>query len=215
MVATARALFGNPLPQYLNALNIATNQAITNTGITSIFIMEGANVDSKWIVLSPLTINLTDGKKVRSTHVCDITIPGLPTVLTGHIIPSVTIASLIGIYLLCKVGCKVIFDNEKCEVVYNNHVILTGYKDSSIDLWTLHIPKGRLWTSPSLATMPPLPRPGPCIGCAPRPLPVESNVHPGINIATSSHSVQMRANTVKFAHQSLRNPKISTLLKAT
>ncbi len=47
MALTARALFGHPMPQYLNALTIDTNQAIANTGATSIFIMEGADVDNK------------------------------------------------------------------------------------------------------------------------------------------------------------------------
>jgi hypothetical protein len=39
-------------------------------------------------------------------------------------------------------------------------------------------------------------------------------VHPGVNLATFTHSIKTRANGVKFAHQSLCNPKISTLLKA-
>jgi hypothetical protein len=105
-------LFGNPMPQYLNALTIATNQAIADTGATSIFIMEGVDVDNKRPATVPLTINLPEGKQVQSTHVCDIRIPGLPTVLTGHIVPSLRIASLIGIRPLCKVGCKLIFDNK-------------------------------------------------------------------------------------------------------
>ncbi len=61
---------------------------------------------------------------------------------------------------------------------------------------------------------PPLPWPGPCIGCAPHLQPLEPAVHPGINIAAFAHSVRTRTNAVKFAHQSLGNPKISTLLKA-
>ncbi len=117
MVAIALGLFGNPMPQYLNDLTIATNQVIADTGAISIFIMEGANLDNNRDALSPLTINLHDGKKVQSTHVCDINILGLPMVLTGHILPSLTIASLIGIQPSCKAGQKVIFDNEKCEVV--------------------------------------------------------------------------------------------------
>ncbi len=39
-------------------------------------------------------------------------------------------------------------------------------------------------------------------------------IHPGVDLATFTHSVRTRANGVKFAHQSLCNPKISTLLKA-
>ncbi len=104
------------MPQYLNALTLATNQAIVDTGVMSIFIMDGALVNNKHVTWTPLTINLPDGKKIYSTHVCDITIPGLPTILTGHIVPSLTIASLIGIQPLCKAGCTVTFDNEKCDV---------------------------------------------------------------------------------------------------
>jgi hypothetical protein len=70
---------------------------------------------------------------------CDIHIPGLPTVLTGHIIPSLTTTSLISICQICKARCKDVFDNDKCKVMYNNNIILTGYKDPSTDLWTLPI----------------------------------------------------------------------------
>jgi hypothetical protein len=55
---------------------------------------------------------------------------------------------------------------------------------------------------------PTLSRPGPCIGRTHRP-----TIHPALAMFT--HSVTMRANVVKFVHQSLCNPKISTLLKAT
>jgi hypothetical protein len=48
-----------------------------------------------------------------------------------------------------------------------------------------------------------LSRPGPCIGRTPHQA-----------IAGFTHSIKTRVNTVKFAHQSLCNPKISTMLKA-
>ncbi len=123
MAMAARMLFGSPMPQYLNAIMIATNQAIADTCNTSIFIMEGTDVDNKRIAKDPLPIKLPDGKKVVSTQICDINISGLPTMLTGHIVPSLKVASLIGIHPLCKAGCKVVFDDEKCEVIFNNKVI--------------------------------------------------------------------------------------------
>jgi hypothetical protein len=217
LAATARAIFGNPMPQYLNAITIAGNQAIADTGTTLIFIMEGADMANKCLATAPLTINLPDGKKIQSTHVCDVNILGLPTALVGHIVPLLTIASLIGVRSLCKAGCTVTFDNEKCEVFYKGKVILTGLKDPSTDLWTLPIPSGRMWTTPSSATktVPNLPRPGPCIGCTPHPTKETSDIHSGINIMSFTHSIQTQANAVKFAHQSLCNPKIFTLLKAT
>jgi hypothetical protein len=35
-----------------------------------------------------------------------------------------------------------------------------------------------------------------------------TNIHPAVNLATFTHSVQTHVNDVKFAHQSLCNPKI-------
>ncbi len=86
---------------------------------------------------------------------CDIIIPGLPTVLTGHIVPSLTIASLIGIWPLCKAGCKTLFDNKKCKVFYKGNIILTWDKDPSTNLWMLPISTKRVWTTPSLDTVSP------------------------------------------------------------
>jgi len=74
--------------------------------------MEGADEKNKRPAIKPLTINLP----IKSTHICDIDIPGLPTTLTGHIVPNLAIASLFGIRVLCKAGCKVLFDDDKCDV---------------------------------------------------------------------------------------------------
>ncbi len=60
---------------------------------------------------------------------CDIIIPGLPTMLVGHIVPELSIASLFGIHVLTEAGCTVKFDIEKCVVKYNGKNILTGMKD--------------------------------------------------------------------------------------
>jgi hypothetical protein len=75
-----------------------------------------------------------------------------------------------------------------------------------MDLWTLPITNEGMRTTPSHIN---LPQPCPGIGRAP---------HPPHNISEKAaflHSIRTRANNVKFAHQSLCNPKISTLLKAT
>jgi hypothetical protein len=101
--------------------------------------MEGTPVNNLQPSLQPLTINLSDGSKVKSTHMCDTTIPGLPTILTGHIVPKLTIASLIDIRVLCEAGCSVVFIKAKCDVIYNGQVILRGFKDTATNLWTLPI----------------------------------------------------------------------------
>ncbi len=97
---------------------IATTHAIPDTGATSIFIMDGVDVVNKQVAIRPLRINLPNGCQVQSSHTCDIEIPGLPTILKGHIVPHLAVASLIGIRPLCKAGFTVTFDNDKCKVIY-------------------------------------------------------------------------------------------------
>ncbi len=205
-VDVANTIYGTQRPSHTNTITIAPTHAVANTGAASIFIMDGVDVVNRRVASKPLTVNLPDGRKVKLTHVCDITIPGLPTTLTGHIIPALKTASLIGIRPLCKVGCKVVFDNVKCDVVYKGWFILQGYKDPSTDLWTLPITMEGMRTTPSHKD---LPQPCPGIGCAPH-LPQDLS-----DRAAFLHLIRTWANNVKFEHQSLCNPKISTLLNAT
>ena len=178
-----------------------SSKLILDTGATAIFIMEGIPVNNKRIATKPLSINLPDGAKVQSTHCCDIAIPGLPTVLTGHIVPSLTIASLIGIRVLCDAGCTVNFSKNHCDIMYNNKCIMMGFKDKATDLWTL--PIQAIQQQPSHLH---------------RKQRVQSQAthEPATaHSASFAHSIRQRALKVRFAHQALCNPKISKLLKAT
>ncbi len=212
-----------------NTITIAPTHAIADTGATSIFIMKGTPVKNLRRSSDPITISLPDGSKVTSIHICNISIPGLPTVLTGHIVPGITIASLIGIRILCKAGCKVIFDNEKCEVIYKNNTILRGYKDPTTNLWTLPIiNEGIAKTTPKpvmprpksahmmLSHQLPTPqRPGPCLGCAPRnPIVKIVQRNPIVKIVRFSYVWTTKINNVKIAHQSLCNPPVTSIIKA-
>jgi hypothetical protein len=181
------------------ALTFANTHAIADTGATSIFVMAGTPMNNIRSAMDPLTINLPNGEIVHSTHTCDISIPGLPTILTGHIVPGLSMASLMGIRVLCKAGCKVIFTDTKCEVKYKNKVILHGIKDPTTDLWTLPITPTEVKATGSHDV-------GKDQGD-------QKNLHP-VNWAAFAHSVRTRANAVKFAHQSLCNPTISSLMKA-
>jgi hypothetical protein len=148
---------------------------------------------------------MPDGRQMQPTHICDITIPGLPTILMGHIVPHLAVSLLIGIRPLCNSGCTVVFDKDKCDVLLNGKVILQGYKDVSTNLWTLPINGcGDMQTT--------LPQSAPDIDCALHAS--YHTIHPGVNLTTFMHSVCTHANGVKFAHQPLCNPKISMLLKA-
>jgi hypothetical protein len=246
LAATARHLFGAPLPQYLNANTIVTLQARADTGATSIFVMEGTPVQNLWPAIHPLTKKLPDGSKVKSTHMCNITIPGLRTVLVGHVVLKLSIASLIGIRVLCNAGCKVVFTKTSCDVINDGKTILRGNKDPSTDLWKLPInatnervkttqndAKGT-WGHHACCQVELLEARRTCIpntpmlscpkinsaqhshnGNSPKAHQSHpSSAHNGApHLVCFTHSIKTRANGVKFAHQALCNPKISSLLK--
>jgi hypothetical protein len=104
LTAASHHMLGTPSHDSLNAITIDLQQAIADTGATSIFIMDRVDVDNKRVADNPITINLPDGRKVQSSHVCDFIIPGLPTRLLGHVVPGLAVASLVGIRPLCKAG---------------------------------------------------------------------------------------------------------------
>jgi hypothetical protein len=81
---------------------------------------------------NPLNINSPNGKVVKLTHVCDLKMPGLPYVPKGHIVPDLTVAPLIGICILCRLGCIVVFTDAACYVMYNGKAQRS--KHGSIDV---------------------------------------------------------------------------------
>jgi hypothetical protein len=186
---------------------VAPTHAVANTGATAIFIMEGTPIHNKRLTKQSIFISLPDRCKVNSSHICNVAIPGLPFfVLNGHIAPNITMASLLGIGILCKAGCKVIFTVETCCVIYNGKVILMGYKEPKSNLWTLPILHEELWTTPpsNTATL----QFGLCFGPCPT-VPLDSP-----HIAMFSYHRTTKANAVKFMHQNLCNLLITSLIKA-
>ena len=175
-------------------VSIDQTHGIADTGATSIFVQEGIEVPNIQVAINPLTVNLPDGRQVRSTHTCDVIVPGLPKPLTGHVIPDLAMASLFGIRPLCNAGCVVTFHKDRVEVHYKGNVILIGPRNMSTDLWTLPITPKK--ASPLLSSV----------------ITPHDAMLPAI--ATFTHSVRTRLNAIRFTHQALGNPKISTLLKA-
>jgi hypothetical protein len=112
--------------------------------------------------------------------------------------PDMTTASLFGIRILCKAGCKVVFDNEKCQVLYNNKVILSGFKDPVRDLWTLPILSDDSHRTSHGATR--------HLSSSPLFDDTPSKV------ASFSYHRTTKENNVKFMHQSLCNPPKTSLL---
>jgi len=145
-----------------------------------------------------------------STHICDVYIPGLPIVLTGHIIPDLSIASLFGIRVLTDVGCTVTFDMDKCVVNFNGNKILRGYKDEKTDLWNLPLGGDQPTPAQHDFVMPVVACPMIATAHTWSPPAAGKPTH----VATFAHTVRTKANSIKFAHQSFCSPRHSTFLKA-
>jgi hypothetical protein len=118
------------LSDQVHAMIIKPTYAVADTGATSVFVMEGTPCKNLRLAENPITFSLSDGKKVALMHICTITIPGLSFTLLGHIVPKMKMAPLLGIRVLFKVQGRLqsIFDDKKCQVIFNNKVILTGIK---------------------------------------------------------------------------------------
>ncbi len=203
---------------------VPPTHAVADTGATLVFVLKGTPMRNIQPATNPLSISFPNGKVVKLSHVCDFKLPGLPTILEGHIDPDLIVALLIGICILCKAGCIVIFTKTACCVMYGGNVISTGYKDPSTDLWVLPItPNATLWqgqlrTSPgsnsvNQATESTQLRASPCMACAPQLPLLIANTPAWGELATFMHSVRTQANAIKFAHQLLCNPKILSLMK--
>jgi hypothetical protein len=183
--------------QRIRPIEINDAHGIADMGATSVFVKDGVPVANKRLATHPLTVKLSNRHKVQSTHTCDMGVPGLPHPLVGHIIPNLAILLLFGICPLCNAGCIVVFNKYECNVWYEGKIILMEPQNKSTELWTL----------PFVAQEQHMP-----LTAAP-PVPSHSALlNPSITLFT--HSIRTRVNAVKFAHQSMGNPCIFTLLKA-
>ncbi len=197
---TSNVSSSSPLHQLVDfalqtkTIDIDNAHGIADTGVASVFVKTGVPVDNKQPATNPLTVNLPDGRQVKSTHTCDVVVPGLPYPLVSHIIPNLAIASLFGICPLCNADCTVVFHKVRVDVWYDGKLILVGPRNMSTDLWTLS------FTNKCNMSIPPaMPR-------------TNMSVHPAV--ASFTHSIRTQMNAVQFAHKSLGNPRILTLLKA-
>jgi hypothetical protein len=105
--------------------------AISDSGATSHFMVQGAPVINIAVDLDPITITLPDGATLQSTNTCNLDIPWLPTAVTAaHIVPGLSHSLLISTRRFCDAGYTVAYDADKCTVTKNNSIVLVGQRDA-------------------------------------------------------------------------------------
>ena len=120
--------------------SLAVEYAISDSGATGHFLVEGAPVTNLQVADNPISITIPNGKSMTSTHTCNLDIPWMPNHMTeAHIVPGLAHALLIPTRNFCEAGCKVIFDADECRVYYKGNLVLSGGKDANTTLWKLPI----------------------------------------------------------------------------
>ena len=96
---------------YTPMIQITKQEAIADAGATGNFLVPGTPVHNVQPDSKPISINLLDRYKLRSTHTCNLYILGIPEkAKRAHIVPGLYHASLISTSVLCDAGCKVQYD---------------------------------------------------------------------------------------------------------
>ena len=174
--------------------------AISDSGATGHFLVAGAPAVNVVPAKNPINILLPNGKRIQSTHTCNLDIPWLPAHITeAHIVPSLSHASLISTRKFCDAGCTVVFDEEECRVYHEDKLVLTGDRDPNTKLWRLPInPIINTHTNHQLNYL------------DLQLLPHQTNKHVACNVYT----IPYKQNQLKYMHQSFFNAPIPTLLTA-
>jgi hypothetical protein len=144
-----------PRPHHNSGNTTAT--ALSDSGATSHFILDGAHVINIQIDPNPITITLPDGATLRSTHTCNVDIPWLCQEATkAHIVPGLTHASLLATAKFCDAGYTVSFDATQCRIYDGTTLVLKGERDSASQLrrLPLHPPAMPLQPLPHLPPPP-------------------------------------------------------------
>ena len=181
----------------------AIQHAISDSGATGHFLVEHAQVVNKKPAQKPIQIMLPNGKRIMSTHTCNLDIPWLPDAMTeAHIVPGLSHSSLISTRKFCDAGCKVIFDIDECRIYYNEQLVLIGDRDPTTGLWRLPInPQAKPATSLN----------------APQTDALDLQLNPlqqANHIALNVYTIPHKQNQMKYMHQSFFNAPLPTLIKA-
>ena len=123
----------------VGGIKIAVDEAIADAGATSHFVTPNAPLTDVKPTLNPLTVHMPQGGTLRTTHEGLLPIPWLPKeARKAHVLPGLKHASLISIKVLCKVGCKAIYEGETVKIFYKGKLVWMGStEDPSTELWVL------------------------------------------------------------------------------
>jgi hypothetical protein len=111
-----------------------------DSGATGNFLAFDAPCISKTKTLNPLSVTLSDGTIIQSTHTVILSLPGLPpSANKAHLFPSHFKHSLISVGHLYNHGCEVVFPAPIVTVRKGGTSLFVGWRDRSSGLWRIDL----------------------------------------------------------------------------
>ena len=125
--------------------NLVADTGTTATFLSSDFVeIHGEHVINIRPNPNPVSIQLPDESIIRTTHLCNLNLPALPTEATkAHICPDLgSDTSLLSIGTLCDAGCEAIFRAHECIITFMGDIILRGTRGvHNNTLWHADLPQ--------------------------------------------------------------------------
>jgi hypothetical protein len=114
--------------------------AILDSGCTSNFLSATALCTSKQAAHILLSVNITNGKSIQSSHTCDLLLTDLPPqARKAHVLSGLVHNSLIYVRQLCDNGCEVTFNKDTVSVMHNGKCVMLGTRDPQSGLWRVNL----------------------------------------------------------------------------
>ena len=114
--------------------------AIADTGYTGHFLQMDSPCENKIQTNDGIFVNMPNNTRIRATHTCTVTIPGVPhAACSGHVFPHLN-TPLVSIAQLCDHDCVATLDKTSVVITRHNSTVLTGFRDPSTNLWRLPLP---------------------------------------------------------------------------
>ena len=105
---------------------------------------------------NPVIVNLPDGSTMKSTHICLITLPGLPQAAhRAHLFPALADHAFISVGQLCDHGCNINYTATDVTITLHDHTLFTGVRTDN-GLWTVTLTPSTQWAN-AATTISPLP----------------------------------------------------------
>jgi hypothetical protein len=111
-----------------------------DSGCTSNFLSAAAPCSNKQAAHVPINVNMPNGTKIQSSHICNLLLTYLPPqARQAHILPGLVHNSLISVGQLCDNDCSLTFTQDQVTVSKNGKHLMYGARDPKSRLWRVNL----------------------------------------------------------------------------